>query len=280
VKISYRNKAKIIENDEIKYVEKNKKKDVNEILKYLDIRGFNNYAKVIEEEKDKVRYEFIDNIYTPPHEMGQTLIRTVADLHYKTTYYKDVSRKKYKDIYTKLVNNIDYLKEYYENLANNFEKSEYMSPSEYYFMRNYTIIISSLLYSERELNKWFKMVEKKETERVSVVHNNLRTEHFIMGDKGYLINWDYSIVDTPVLDLYKFYKKELNNYEFKSLLKTYNENFSLNDEEKKLFLILIIIPDKIEISKNELDNVINFKRLINYLIKTNNLVQSDIFKTV
>jgi len=44
VKISYRNKAKIIENDEIKYVEKNKKKDVNEILKYLDIRGFNNYA--------------------------------------------------------------------------------------------------------------------------------------------------------------------------------------------------------------------------------------------
>ena len=36
------------------------------------------------------------------------------------------------------------------------------------------------------LNKWFRKVENKTTERVSVIHNNISLEHFIISNKNYL----------------------------------------------------------------------------------------------
>ena len=45
-------------------------------------------------------------------------------------------------------------------------------------------------------------------ERVCVVHNNLKDEHLLKNDKNYLISWDKYLIDTPVLDLYRFFQNE------------------------------------------------------------------------
>ena len=276
--IKYKGKAKIIVEEDSKCVIKKKKKDLSELYDYLALKGFNSYPKVIDENEDELRYEYIESVYTTEDEKGKELIKTVADLHFRTTYFKDVSRKKYKEIHYKIINNIDYLKNYYEKLILKIDKKEYMSPYEYLIARNYSIIISALMYAEREINSWYKLVQNKDTERVSVVHNNLRTSHFIKGDKGYLLNWDYSVVDTPILDLYKFYKREYNKYNFKTLLKEYNNNFKLSDEEIKLFCVLISIPDKIEIKDNMINSVRNAKKILDYIYLTNNLITSSVFK--
>lgn len=276
--IKYKGKAKIIIEEDNKSVVKSKKKDLNELYEYLSLKGFECFPKIIEEDEDNVRYEYIDNVYTTEDEKGKELMKTVADLHFRTTYFKDVSRKKYKEIHYKVINNIDYLKNYYEKLILKIDKKEYMSPYEYLIARNYSIIISALMYAEREINSWYKLVQNKDTERVSVVHNNLKTSHFIRGDKGYLLNWDYSVVDTPILDLYKFYKREYNKYNFKSLLKEYNNNFNLNEEEKKLFFVLISIPDKIDIKDNMINSVRNAKKILDYIYKTDDLITAGIFK--
>ena len=276
--IKYKGKAKIIVEENNKCVIKKKKKDLSELYDYLALKGFDSYPKVIDEKDDELRYEYIESIFTTEDEKGKELIKTVADLHFRTTYFKDVSRKKYKEIHYKIINNIDYLKNYYEKLILKIDKKEYMSPYEYLIARNYSIIISALMYAEREINSWYKLVQNKDTERVSVVHNNLRTSHFIKGDKGYLLNWDYSVVDTPILDLYKFYKREYNKYNFKTLLKEYNNNFKLSDEEIKLFCVLISIPDKIEIKDNMINSVRNAKKILDYIYLTNNLITSSVFK--
>ena len=276
--IKYKGKAKIIVEEDSKCVIKKKKKDLSELYDYLALKGFNSYPKVIDENEDELRYEYIESVYTTEDEKGKELIKTVADLHFRTTYFKDVSRKKYKEIHYKIINNIDYLKNYYEKLILKIDRKEYMSPYEYLIARNYSIIISALMYAEREINSWYKLVQNKDTERVSVVHNNLRTSHFIKGDKGYLLNWDYSVVDTPILDLYKFYKREYNKYNFKTLLKEYNNNFKLSDEEIKLFCVLISIPDKIEIKDNMINSVRNAKKILDYIYLTNNLITSGVFK--
>ncbi|UKI58073.1 MAG: hypothetical protein L6V81_01015 [Clostridium sp.] len=68
------------------------------------------------------------------------------------------------------------------------------------------------------------------------------------------------MVDTPILDLYKFYKKEGYKLDFPYLLKVYNETLSLTDEEKMLFNVLISIPPKIVRIDNEMDNTYNIKK--------------------
>ena len=140
-----------------------------------------------------------------------------------------------------------------------------MSPSHYLFARNYSLIDSSLKYASNNLKKWFKMVENKDKERVCIIHNNLSLKHFIKGDKNYLISFDNYLVDTPVLDLYKFYKKEGYKLDFKLLLDEYNNNFTLLEEEKMLLNILISIPPKIKLIDDEYYNCIELKNHFDYI---------------
>ena len=48
-------------------------------------------------------------------------------------------------------------------------------------------------------------------ERVAFIHNNLEVEHFIKNKKGYLVSWEKSKIDSPILDLITFYQKEYMN---------------------------------------------------------------------
>ena len=73
------------------------------------------------------------------------------------------------------------------------------------------------------------------------------------------------MVDTPVLDLYNFYKKEGYKLDFNYLLKVYNENLELLKEEKMLLNILISIPPKLEKIDDEYKNTVNIKNMLDYV---------------
>ena len=75
----------------------------------------------------------------------------------------------------------------------------------------------------------------------------------------------YYKVDTPVLDIYNFYKKEGFKLDFNYLLKIYNENLQLTEEEKQLLNILISIPPKLIKIKDESLNTINVKEFYDYI---------------
>ena len=157
------------------------------------------------------------------------------------------------------------------------DNEEYMSPSNYLFARNYTIIMSNLYYIEKELNKWYKLVKDKTKERVCVVHNNLKKDNFFRGKKNILTGWDNYLVDTPVLDIYKLYRSEYNNVDMEYLLKVYNENNKLNEEEIILFNILISMPLNTNEELNEYDKVKEIKSCLFYTYKTSNFIKSNVF---
>ena len=135
----------------------------------------------------------------------------------------------------------------------------------YLFIRNYSALDSSLVYAEKELKKWYKKVSNNSKERVSIIHNNLSLSHFIRGDKNYLLSWDNYKVDTPVLDIYNFYKKEGFKLDFNYLLRIYNDNLELTPEEKQLLYILISMPPKLINIKDESLNTINVKEFYDYI---------------
>lgn len=260
--------SKIIKNKTIicdnKVIKKRNDKLI-ELYDYLDSRGFNSHPKILDVKEDTIESEYINKVNNYELIKGSSFVKTVALLHKNTIEYKDVSKNKYKKIYDKLLGNINYLKDYYEKMISNIEEEVFMSPSHYLFARNYSILNNSLKYSRDTLDKWFKNVENNSKERVCVVHNNLSLDHFIKGDKDYLISFDKYLVDTPVLDLYKFYKKEGYKYDFKELLKIYEEEFKLLDSEKELLFILIAIPPKIIEVEDEYYNSINIKNNFDYI---------------
>lgn len=276
-KITIKGNVKIIETEDKKVVIKKKSKDMNSLFDYLNRRNFLCYPNIEKETRNDVEYEYYNEKKYFNQNDDEDFIRTIADLHYKTTYYKDVSRLKYKDIYNTLIDNIDYLKDYYEKYISEADIETYMSPSNYLFVRNYSIVNSSLFYIEKELNAWYNLVKDKTKERVSVVHNNLRKDNFLRSDKDLLIGWENYMVDTPILDIYKLYKNEYKNIDFKSMFKVYNDTFKLTKEELKLFFIMISMPKKLEKTDNEFNNVRNTKLFIDYMYRTNDFIKNHLY---
>ena len=148
---------------------KNKNNNLIELFDYLETRNFNNFPKVISSDDREIKTEYIES--KDYHEMtkGVELIKTVSQLHYKTLFFKDISKNKYRKVYDTLSGNIEYLKKYYLEMIENIESSEFMSPKEYLIARNYSIIDSSLSYASKELKSWFKLVENF-VEEIMTIH--------------------------------------------------------------------------------------------------------------
>ena len=276
-RFTIKGKVKIIENNGKKIVIKEKKKDLKDLFEYLSSRGYEYFPNITNDRNNFLEYEYLEKENNLNDNIDESMINMVSLLHYKTSYYKNVSKSKFKEIYNKLMDNIDYLKDIYSKKIELIDNEEYMSPSNYLFARNYSIIISNLYYIEKELNKWYKLVKDKTKERVCVVHNNLKKDNFFRGKKNILTGWDNFLVDTPILDIYKLYRNEYNNVDMEYLLKVYNENNKLNEEEIILFNILISMPLNTNEELNEYDKVKEIKSCLFYTYKTSNFIKSNVF---
>ena len=204
----------------------------------------------------------------PKEEKLYDMAKVVGNLHSKTYYYKEVSEDTYKKIYDNIKSNITYLDESYENYYNMFLNHIYPSPSEYLFLRHFNTLKNTVNNISKDLDDWYEIVKTKKEQRVSLIHNNLCLDHYLKGDKDYLISWDKSCFDTPVLDLYNLYKNEFMTHNFISFFKKYFEVFSLTPEEEKLLFILISIPLELNLTGNEYTKTEKVRELLDYVYKT------------
>ena len=245
-------KSLIIKTKDKKYVLKER---INNpfIYEYLTSRSFKSYPSIIETNDDYELTEYLESIEIPEEQKLEELMKIVALLHSKTTYYEKTNLAYNKEIYENLKNNIEYLKSYYEDIIALIDTKEFMSPSEYLFARNYTIIISSLDYVSNEIEKWYKKVENSASVRIVVLHNNLSLDHFIYNDKKYLLSWRKSKFGSPIFDLINIFNKYGIKYDFSDKLRLYEEIYPLEKEELELLHIFMLMPPKIEFKNSEYD---------------------------
>jgi len=255
------------------YVLKPKKKDIKKLYNYLDSRSFNSYDDIVEVGNDYYLYEYLKDTFIPKEQKIQDLIRLIAKLHRQTIYFKEVNNDKYKEIYDNLKDNIKYLQDYYSNMYDEYFNIVIPSPSKEYFLENYSLINNSLLFLNKEIDEWFKLVENSNKQRVSLIHNNLSLDHFIENREQKLISWDNYTFDTPILDLVTLYKKEHLNIPFKDALQEYLSILPLNKDELKLFFILICIPNEISLKYNEFTNCTLVYNLVNDIILSEALIR-------
>lgn len=270
-KIIKEGKVTFIDTDKGKYVIKKKIKD-SKIFNYLNSRSFLYYPKSVTDDNDDYEMvEYKENYDIPIEYKMMDLIDIISLLHNKTTHYKEVDIDDFKEIYEDIYNNIVYLFGYYSDLATIIESKVYESPSEYLLIRNISSIYNSLSYCKDSLEKWYLMVKDNTKERLVVLHNNLELDHFIKSDTPCLISWDKAKIGLPIFDIYKLYKKHSSSFDFYDILKRYESNYPLKDDEKLLFFILIMMPDKIELNGREYKKCFEINKLIETINKSSTL---------
>lgn len=266
----------IIESTKGSYVIKEKlNNNISEAYSYLYSRNFDCFPKLEEELRSDINiFEYIEEIPTPREQKALDMMEIIASLHNKTTYYKEITSDKYKEIFENISDNINYTQNYYDNLYNILIEEIYPSPSNYLLLRNMYKIFEALDYARANLDEWYDNNKDTLKERVVLNHNNLETDHFIRGTKKALISWDKAKIDTPILDLIIFYQKEYQNYNFEPLIKNYLKNYPLKDSELKLFFIVISIPPIINVENSEIKKTKIISEKLDYVFKTETLIKS------
>lgn len=273
-KYIYKGKVIILNSFDKDYVLKEKNKNVFNFHKYLSSRNFNNYIPIIDNNhEDYDVYPYVYDNVIPYQQRGEDLAKVVALLHAKTSYNKNIDKQVYDEIYNNIDNNLNYIKEYYSNLYDNIFLNEFHKPHEILFLDNYSKLDNAIMFAKSEIDTWYQMVSDKTSQRVSFLHNNLRVDHLIKGEDDFLISFDNAKNDTPVLDLVKLYKNEYNNLNFSEVFKKYLYYFNLNEDELKLFFVLITVPDEISFDSDNLNNTRKVFELVNYINKTEELMR-------
>ena len=249
-----------------------KKGNLDNIYRYLLSRNFEYFPKVIDSNEDSTIYEFVDDVKYDNEQRAFDLIHTIALLHSKTTYYKDVDIDEYKKIFEETMEKINYIYNYYMDVINIIESKIYMSPSEYLIARNISKIFSCIYFCKNELEQWYEIVKNEKRKRVVTLHNNLKLDNIIRNKSVYLIGWEYSKIDSPIYDFINFYNKYALYFDFRSLLNEYERIFPFKEEEKKLLSVLISIPSKIPNTEKEYNKVKNVRQLLDKIYKTEMLL--------
>ena len=271
-KITIKGKVKIIENEPQKLVIKKRTKDLKGLYKYLNSRSFSYFPPIIYSTLNYDIYQYINNTDLPIEEKAEDIIKLISILHQKTTYYKDIDDNTYKELYENTIEKLNYLNNYYNDIAELIESEEFMSPSNYLFIRNISKIFQALNYCKINIEKWYKIIEEKKRIRIVTIHNNLDLNHYLLDKKPYLISWQKSKKDLPIYDLINFYKKYYKELDFYNLLKLYENNYPLLKEEKILLFILISIPEKVEFNNNIYNMCITIGNFYNYIQTTEKLI--------
>lgn len=273
-RLTIKNKTKILDTNRGTLVLKKKDNNINltNTFNYLESRSFDNYPKRVFENNNYDVYEYINGYNEPDEQKILDLINLLTILHYKTTFYKEVDIDYFKEIYESTINKIDYIYNYYTDIISLIETSIYMSPVEYLIARNISKIYESLNYSKENINKWYELVKNKRRIRVVNIHNNLSLEHYIKGNKPYLISWEKSKIDNPIYDLYNLYLNHYLYFDFSELFLNYESKYPLLKEERILLFSLMTIPWKFEFDDTEYNLCKNARKLFDYLYKTEKLV--------
>lgn len=271
-KITLKNSAKIIENENTRLVIKKDNPNILDTYNYLLSRSFDYFPKIIYKDNDYNVYEYVEDVNEPSEQRILDIITLTSILHSKTTFYKEVDIDNYKYLYETINKKLEYLFNYYNDIITLIEKNIYMSPSNYIIARNINKIFETINYCKYEVDSWYELIKDKRKIKVVNIHNNLSLDHYIKNDKPYLISWNKNKIDMPIYDLLTLYKKYYLDFDFYELFNYYESRYPLTNEERKMLFILMSIPEKLVLDSSEYKNSIKCRKFFDYIYKTKDLI--------
>ena len=152
------------------------------------------------------------------------------------------------------------------------ENKVYMSPSEYLFIRNVSIIYKAINYSKNIVDDWYKIMKDKRRERYVYAHGKCELSHFIIADNDYFISLEKAHLERPPFDFIYFFKKNFNNTDMISNFRLYQHRYLYKEEEYLYLLINITIPEKIDIYPSSLTKCLELTNFFDRLKLTSEFI--------
>ena len=274
-KITYKNKAIIIELEKEKIVLKKDNKNIKDIYEYLSSRSFP-YILYPEKITDNYSiYKYINEVNTIKEEKAIHLMNILTDLQNRTTTYKEYTLDEIKEIYENNLSKINTLFQYYNDLEESFSLHVYPSPYELLYLNNVSKIYNVLEYSRTINEKWYKIVNKNKKKRIVFLHNHLSLDHFIDDGVGKLINFNFAKYGIVIDDFKNFYKVHFRELDMESLFDAYQKKYKFSDSELLLLFLELMIPEKIKLTNNIMTNTLIISNLINYIDITRKFVLKE-----
>ena len=237
-----------------------------DIYKYLLSKDFTYFPDFYNTSNDNYDVlEYIEDFKMNRIQKIIDYLKILAILHLKTSYKREIDLNEIKEKYEELINEINYLRNYYLEINDRVDKEMFLSPSSYLLVCNISLIYSTLSICEERLNKIYQTLKKEKSIRISLLHNNLLLDHLITNNKEYLISWDKAYFDSPIVELENFYRLYYQDITVNDFFKIYESSNKLTNIEKELLLIKLSIPKKIEFTNNDYLNTLNVNLEINYL---------------
>jgi len=271
-KITLINDVRIVDTGSERLVIKKREKELDGLFRYLRSRSFDYFPEIIYSTDNYDVYRYINDSNLEREEKILDIVKLMTMLHSKTTFYKDIDDDTYKELYESVIDRINYLYNYYNDVVDIIEGYDYMSPSNYLFVRNVSKLFASLDYARYQINNWYNIIEEKKRVRVVNIHNNLRVEHYLLEDKPYLISWGNSKRDIPIYDLINLYKNYYSEMDFCDLFRVYEGSYPLLEEEKCLLFCLVSIPEKLEFNLSEFEMCKKISKFYEYMNATDRLI--------
>lgn len=271
-KITLINDVRIVDTGSERLVIKKRDNELDGLFRYLRSRSFDYFPEIIYSTDNYDVYRYVNDSNLDREEKLLDIVKLVTMLHSKTTFYKDIDDDTYKELYESVIDRINYLYNYYNDVVDIIEGYDYMSPSNYLFVRNVSKLFASLDYARYQINNWYNIIEDKKRVRVVNIHNNLRVEHYLLEDKPYLISWRNSKKDVPIYDLINLYKNYYSEMDFCDLFRVYEGSYPLLEEEKCLLFCLVSIPEKLDFNLSEFEMCKKISRFYEYMNATDRLI--------
>jgi len=195
----------------------------------------------------------------------------LASLHNKTFYTLKVNENFFKDTYEYIGNKIDEVELKLENYMNTIEREDYKSPSQWLFLLNYPLYLESINKANKALEKFKEMSYSKNTIRMAFTYKNFNYQHIFLKEQK-IIGIECMELSPPIYDIfYSLSTLDDISVDMKNYYEKYFKTFVLDDYEKEWLYSLLYIP-KIEITNNEVTNIINISSSLSYLRNSNEMV--------
>ena len=243
---------------------------------YLKTRNFYNFPNCLNNKNTKYELrDYIKEKIISKNQKINDLILVVANLHRKTSFYKEINVDDLKKMYENMQKEADYLMNYYSDLNNYIDNIVFMSPSEYLLVSNIDLFYYLISYLKVESTNWYNHMKNKKTIRYSMIHNNLSINHFISGDENILINFEKAKLDYPVKDLSKMYEEIYEDLNLEEFLNIYEKNNKLDYDEVLFLLLNLSMIKKVELSIDTYSDCYNLSKYLVYLKKIASLIQKN-----
>lgn len=193
-------------------------------------------------------------------------------LHNKTFYTLKVNENFFKDTYEYIGNQIDQVELKIEKYMDSIEKNDYKSPSKWLFLLNYPLYLDAIDKANKALEKFKELSYSKNTIRMAFTYKNFDYKHIFLKEQK-IIGIENMELSPPVYDIfYSLSTLEDISIDMKNYYEKYFKSFILDDYEKEWLYSLLYIP-KINISNDEVVNIVNISSSLNYLRNSNEIIE-------